>query len=126
MATKQSYGDTKPMTKTEIKEQHEARNESRCKADAVEQEKRLVQFQEMKVKHPDAILLFRVGDFYEAYSDDAVECAEILNITLTMRKLEGKEDLELCGFPHHALDMYLPKIIRSGKRVAICEQLIKP
>lgn len=114
------------MKKEEIKEQYEARNESRRKADADALEMRLRQFQEMKAKHPGAILLFRVGDFYEAYYGDAVECVEILNITLAMRKREGKEDLVFCGFPHHALDMYLPKIIRGGKRVAICEQLIKP
>lgn len=123
---KRYYGDIKTMNKKETKEHYEACNEARHKADADAQEQRMTQFNEMKVRHPDAILLFRVGDFYEAYSDDARQCVEILNITLTIRKREGKEDLLLCGFPHHALDMYLPKIVRSGKRVAICEQLIKP
>lgn len=114
------------MTKKEIKKGYEARSNAQRMADGEQMELRLKQFQEMKVRHPDAILLFRVGDFYEAYSDDARECVEILNITLTMRKREGKEDLLLCGFPHHALDVYLPKIVRFGKRVAICEQLKKP
>lgn len=113
------------MTKKEIKNEYENRRAAQRMADAEQMELRLKQFQEMKVKHPDAILLFRVGDFYEAYSDDARECAEILNITLTMRKREGKEDLLLCGFPHHALDVYLPRIVRAGNRVAICEQLEK-
>lgn len=114
------------MKKSEIKREYETRCEARRKADAEAQEIRLKQFCEMKVRHPDAILLFRVGDFYETYSDDARHCAQVLNITLTMRKRDSKEDLLLCGFPHHALDMYLPKIVRSGKRVAICEQLTRP
>lgn len=123
---KRYYGDIKTMNKKETKGHYEACNEGRHKADADAQEQRMTQFNEMKVRHPDAILLFRVGDFYEAYSDDARQCVEILNITLVIRKRESKEDLLLCVFPHHALDMYLPKIVRSGKRVAICEQLIKP
>lgn len=109
------------MKKKELKSEYEARCEARRKADAEAQEMRLKQFREMKVRHPDAILLFRVGDFYEAYSDDARQCVEVLNITLVTRKRSGKKDLLLCGFPHHALDMYLPKIVRSGRRVAICE-----
>lgn len=81
------------------------------------------QYQEMKAKHPDVILLFRIGDFYETWSDDAIACSEILGITLT-RRYNGKEKaIELAGFPHHALDTYLPKLVRAGKRVAICEQL---
>lgn len=114
------------MKKKELKSEYKARCEARCNADMEAQEMRLSQFQEMKVRHPDAILLFRVGDFYETYSDDARHCAQVLNITLTTRKRQGVEDLMLCGFPHHALDMYLPKIVRSGKRVAICEQLTRP
>lgn len=82
------------------------------------------QFNEMKRKHPDAILLFRVGDFYECFSDDAVETSEILGITLTKRANGAKGGtISLSGFPHHALDTYLPKLVRAGKRVAICEQL---
>lgn len=84
------------------------------------------QYKEMKKKHPDALLLFRVGDFYETFSEDAVDAAEILDITLT-RRANGKADtIELAGFPHHALDTYLPKLVRAGKRVAICEQLDDP
>lgn len=114
------------MKKNEIKREYDARRQTRRNVDAEAQEMLLSQFQEMKVRPPDAILLFRVGDFYETYSDDARHCAQVLNITLTLRKQEGKKDLMLCGFPHHALDMYLPKIVRSAKRVAICEQLTRP
>ena len=79
----------------------------------------MMQYQEMKKKHPDAILLFRVGDFYEMFGKDAVEASEVLGITLT-RRMNGKADpIELAGFPHHALDTYLPKLVRAGKRVAI-------
>lgn len=84
------------------------------------------QYIEMKGKHPDAILLFRVGDFYETFSEDAIITAEILGITLTRRANGAAQYVELAGFPHHALDAYLPKLIRAGKRVAICEQLEDP
>ena len=84
------------------------------------------QYVEMKAKHPDAVLLFRVGDFYETYSDDAISAAEILGITLTRRANGAAKTVEMAGFPHHALDTYLPKLIRAGKRVAICEQLEDP
>ncbi len=84
------------------------------------------QYAEMKAKHPDAILLFRVGDFYETFSDDAVEASEILGITLTRRANGAAQYVELAGFPHHALDSYLPRLVRAGKRVAICEQLEDP
>ncbi len=84
------------------------------------------QYAEMKAKHPDAILLFRVGDFYETFSDDAIEASEILGITLTRRANGSAQYVELAGFPHHALDTYLPKLVRAGKRVAICEQLEDP
>ena len=77
------------------------------------------QFRDMKEKHPDALLLFRVGDFYEAYADDAKACAEVLGITLTQRN----GGYRMAGFPYHALDTYLPKLIRSGKRIAICDKL---
>ena len=84
------------------------------------------QYLEMKQKHPDAILLFRVGDFYETFSDDAIAASEILGITLTRRANGSAQHVELAGFPHHALDTYLPKLVRAGKRVAICEQLEDP
>lgn len=84
------------------------------------------QYFEIKAKHPDAILLFRVGDFYETFSEDAVNAAEILGITLTRRANGAAQFVELAGFPHHALDTYLPKLVRAGKRVAICEQLEDP
>ncbi|MCH5327837.1 MAG: DNA mismatch repair protein MutS [Coprobacter sp.] len=84
------------------------------------------QYIEMKAKHPDAILLFRVGDFYETFSDDAITTSEILGITLTRRANGVAQSVELAGFPHHALDTYLPKLVRAGKRVAICEQLEDP
>lgn len=84
------------------------------------------QFIEIKKKHPDAILLFRVGDFYETFSDDAIEASEILGITLTRRANGAAQFVELAGFPHHALDTYLPKLVRAGKRVAICDQLEDP
>ena len=84
------------------------------------------QYLEMKRKHPDAVLLFRVGDFYETFSDDAIVASEILGITLTRRANGAAQHVELAGFPHHALDTYLPKLVRAGKRVAICEQLEDP
>ena len=80
----------------------------------------LKQFDELKAKHPDAVLLFRCGDFYESYKEDAEAIAEILGITLTRR---NGENISMAGFPYHALDTYLPKLIRAGKRVAICDQL---
>jgi len=84
------------------------------------------QFFELKAKHPDAIMLFRCGDFYETYSEDAVVASEILGITLTKRANGQGKSVEMAGFPHHALDTYLPKLIRAGKRVAICDQLEDP
>ena len=84
------------------------------------------QYMVMKEKHPDAILLFRVGDFYETFSEDAIASSEILGITLTRRANGAAQFVELAGFPHHALDTYLPKLVRAGKRVAICEQLEDP
>lgn len=86
----------------------------------------MTQYVEMKKKHPDAVLLFRVGDFYETFSDDAIAASEILGITLTRRANGKAAYVELAGFPHHALDTYLPKLVRAGKRVAICEQLEDP
>lgn len=84
------------------------------------------QYFEIKAKHPDAILLFRVGDFYEMYGDDAVVGAEILGIVQTKRANGVGQSVEMAGFPHHALDTYLPKLVRAGKRVAICDQLEDP
>ena len=84
------------------------------------------QFFNMKNQHPDALLLFRCGDFYETYCDDAVEASRILGITLTRRNNGASAGAEMAGFPHHALDTYLPKLIRAGKRVAICDQLEDP
>ena len=84
------------------------------------------QYFEIKAKHPDAILLFRVGDFYETFAEDAIASSEILGITLTRRANGAAQFVELAGFPHHALDTYLPKLVRAGKRVAICDQLEDP
>ena len=83
-------------------------------------------FYEMKSKHPDAVLLYRVGDFYETYDQDAITASEILGITLTRRSNGVGKGIEMAGFPHHALDTYLPKLVRAGKRVAICDQLEDP
>ena len=80
----------------------------------------LKQFQELKAKHPEAVLLFRCGDFYESYMEDAEICAQVLGITLTKR---SSDKVSMAGFPYHALDTYLPKLIRAGKRVAICDQI---
>ncbi len=84
------------------------------------------QFLDLKAKHPDAVMLFRCGDFYETYSTDAIVAAEILGITLTKRANGKGKTIEMAGFPHHALDTYLPKLVRAGKRVAICDQLEDP
>lgn len=84
------------------------------------------QYFDLKAKHPDAIMLFRCGDFYETYSEDAVTASEILGITLTKRANGQSKTVEMAGFPHHALDTYLPKLIRAGRRVAICDQLEDP
>jgi len=83
----------------------------------------LKQFDELKAKHPEAVLLFRCGDFYESYREDAKVCAEVLGITLTKR---SSDNIAMAGFPYHALDTYLPKLIRAGKRVAICDQIEQP
>ncbi|MFZ9160620.1 MAG: DNA mismatch repair protein MutS, partial [Aquirufa sp.] len=83
------------------------------------------QFNQIKAKYPGAILLFRVGDFYETFGQDAVKASKILGIVLTRRN-NGNADAELAGFPHHSLDTYLPKLVRAGERVAICDQLEDP
>ena len=87
------------------------------------------QFRDIKTQYPDAMLLFRCGDFYETYAEDAVKASKILNITLTHRSngaSEASQALEMAGFPFHALDTYLPKLVRAGLRVAICDQLEDP
>ena len=84
------------------------------------------QYYSVKTKHPDAILLFRVGDFYETYGEDAIKASEILGITLTRRANGSASSVEMAGFPYHALDTYLPRLVRAGQRVAICEQLEDP
>ena len=116
---------TPPTPKPEIKPEVP---EQKPLAEKIEQknEPLLKQYQEMKKKHPDAILLFRAGDFYEIFGEDAVQASDILGITLTRRQNGIDSRIELAGFPHHALDVYLPKLVRAGKRVAICEQLEDP
>ena len=84
------------------------------------------QYNQIKSKYPGAILLFRVGDFYETFGEDAVKAAQILGIVLTKRANGAASHIELAGFPHHALDTYLPKLVRAGQRVAICDQLEDP
>ena len=83
------------------------------------------QYFDMKSKHPDALLLFRVGDFYETFGSDAIKTSDILGIVLTSRN-NGGSNIELAGFPHHSIDIYLPRLVKAGLRVAICEQLEKP
>ena len=86
----------------------------------------MLQYDNIKAQHPDAIVLFRMGDFYETFGADAIETSAILGITLTRRANGGAATVELAGFPHHAIDSYLPRLVRAGKRVAICEQLEDP
>ncbi|MDE6317204.1 MAG: hypothetical protein K2L73_02255 [Muribaculaceae bacterium] len=85
----------------------------------------LKQYADMKKKHPDAIILFRIGDFYECFDTDAQIAADVLGITLTSRAKGKSKKIHLAGFPQHALDTYLPKLVRAGHRVAICEQISK-
>src|ERR1051326_3967502 len=84
------------------------------------------QYGSIKSKYPDAILLFRIGDFYETFGQDAIATSAALGITLTKRRNGAAAEIELAGFPHHALDTYLPKLVRAGHRVAICDQLEDP
>jgi len=107
------------MVKAQVRAARESANE---KPSETMGQKTMKQFKDLKAKHPDALLLFRCGDFYEAYCEDAVECAKILGITLTTHK----DGYQMAMFPHHALDTYLPKLIRAGKRVAICDELEDP
>ena len=109
-----------PIPKEETKKAEEVK---------VELSPMLKQFYELKAKHPDAVLLFRCGDFYETYGEDAEDASKILGITLTKntkRKDKDGKPLVLAGFPHYAIDTYLPKLIKAGKRVAICDQLEDP
>ena len=84
------------------------------------------QFWDAKKAHPDSIMLFRMGDFYETFHDDAIKASKILGIVLTKRGAGSNSETKLAGFPHHALDTYLPKLVRAGQRVAICDQLENP
>ncbi|MCF8309123.1 MAG: DNA mismatch repair protein MutS, partial [Bacteroidales bacterium] len=84
------------------------------------------QYYSVKSKYPDALLLFRVGDFYETFGEDARKTARILGIILTKRSNGAASQIDLAGFPHHALDSYLPKLVRAGERVAICDQMEDP
>lgn len=96
--------------------------EEKCHVAKKRVDKVFAEWKRLKKQHPDAILLFRCGDFYETYSDDAVEVSRTLCITLTKRSNGTSKDSEMAGFPHYALDTYLPKLIRTGHRVAICDQ----
>jgi len=84
------------------------------------------QYNQIKVKYPDALLLFRVGDFYETFGSDAIKASSILDIILTKRGAGSSSEIELAGFPHHSLNNYLPKLVKAGCRVAICDQLEDP
>ena len=83
------------------------------------------QYNSIKSKHPDALLLFRVGDFYETFGKDAITASNVLGITLTARN-NGSSKIELAGFPHHSIGTYLPKLVKAGHRVAVCDQLEQP
>lgn len=118
--------DTVEMIKTHhIEEEKRKTQEMKSTKASNAPENVMKQFDEMKAKHPDAILLFRVGDIYETYKQDAVKASQILGITTAKRAVDGHE-IKIAGFPHHALDTYLPKLVRAGMRVAICEQLEDP
>ncbi len=117
---------TPPTSPTVRQETVDKKNEAVSRTTVTKVAPLLDQYREMKKRHPDAILLFRVGDFYEIFGEDAVKASEILGITLTRRLNGPTRSIELAGFPHHALDTYLPKLVRAGQRVAICEQLEDP
>lgn len=126
---KKNSPEQKEKEKQEEKAKEEATKAETKAVAAIALSPMLKQFYDLKAKHPDALLLFRCGDFYETYDKDARKAAEILAITLTRKtnakNAEGKP-LEMAGFPHHALDVYLPKLIRAGQRVAICDQIEQP
>ncbi len=117
---------TPPTSPTVRQETTEKKNDAVSRTTVTKAAPLLDQYREMKKRHPDAILLFRAGDFYEIFGQDAVAASEILGITLTRRLNGSTRSIELAGFPHHALDTYLPKFVRAGQRVAICEQLEEP
>lgn len=124
--------------RAEAKEKAEAEAEAKAKAEAPKEAEPvekleavtaaplIKQYEDMKQKHPDAILLFRCGDFYECFAEDAQMASDVLGITLTTRANGKADKIYLAGFPHHALDTYLPKLVRAGHRVAICEQIEEP
>lgn len=118
----------KAKAEQEAKEKAEAEEAAKPKqiVEAITAAPLIEQYQEMKKKHPDAVLLFRSGYFYECFGDDAKTASDVLGITLTTRANGSAEKIYLAGFPHHALDTYLPKLVRAGHRVAICEQLDEP
>src|SRR5690606_16339325 len=99
---------------------------AKAKASEVKETPLMRQYNAIKAKHPGALLLFRVGDFYETFGEDAIKASEILGIVLTRRANGSASHIELAGFPHHSLDTYLPKLVRAGQRVAICDQLEDP
>lgn len=119
---------TRAKARQEAKEKAEAEEAAKPKqiVEAITAAPLIEQYQEMKKKHPDAVLLFRCGDFYECFGDDAKTASDVLGITLTPRANGSDEIIYLAGFPHHALDTYLPKLVRAGHRVVICEQLDEP
>ncbi len=118
----------KAKAEQEAKEKAEAEEAAKPKqiVEAITADTLIEQYKEMKKKHPDAVLLFRCGNFYECFGDDAKTASDVLGITLTTRANGSAEKIYLAGFPHHALDTYLPKLVRAGHRVAICEQLDEP
>lgn len=120
--------EAKANAEQEAKEKAEAEEAAKPKqiVEAITTAPLIEQYEEMKKKHPDAVLLFRCGDFYECFGDDAKTASDVLGITLTTRANGSAEKIYLAGFPHHALDTYLPKLVRAGHRVAICEQLDEP
>lgn len=118
--------EAKAKAEQEAKENAEVEKASKPLTVAVTEAPLVKQYEEMKKKHPDAVLLFRVGDFYECFADDAKTASDVLGITLTTRANGKADKIYLAGFPRHALDTYLPKLVRAGHRVAICEQLEQP
>jgi len=97
-----------------------------AKSTSSEETPLMKQYHQIKAKHPGALLLFRVGDFYETFGEDAVKTSRILGIVLTKRKNGAAAEIDLAGFPHHSLETYLPKLVRAGQRVAVCDQLEDP
>src|SRR5947207_7342384 len=111
---------------TQIRLQFLKKNTLADKEKQVKETPLMKQYNDIKAKYPDALLLFRVGDFYETFGEDAIKASSILGIVLTRRANGSASFVELAGFPHHALDTYLPKLVRAGMRVAICDQLEDP